>query len=112
LPSAQPETKKRTVESAQDVPKEDLISRKAAIELFADAHPLDYISQAYLEKIRALPSVKPKIVRCKECKHWRSGDGAFGRCYVVHEDEEIGTYKTMMECFAEDFCSWAERREE
>lgn len=69
----------------------------------------DYI-QSVVQRLRQAQGVE--LIRCKECKHWRSGDGAFGRCYVIHEDEEIGTYKTMMECFAEDFCSWAERQGE
>lgn len=53
LPSAQPESEKRKAESAQNVPKEDLISRKAAIDA------LDCINGVE-EVLRALPSAQPE----------------------------------------------------
>jgi len=39
----------------------DPIERQAAIEVFADAHPLDYNAQSYLAKIKALPPAEPEI---------------------------------------------------
>ena len=46
----------------QEKIKDDTISRQAAIEVFADAHPLDYNAQAYLAKIRSLPSAQPEPI--------------------------------------------------
>lgn len=80
---------------------EDLISRAAALELFTDAHPLDYISQAYLEKIRTLPSTK--IIRRKECRWFHPGVAPekYGAECVVMK-------RRMRET---DFCSYARRRD-
>ena len=38
---------------------EDAISREAAIDIFGDVHPLDHNTNAYIEKIKELPSVTP-----------------------------------------------------
>lgn len=53
-----------------------------------------------------------QIVKCKDCKYWNTADGKFGMCEAVHYDDEIGTYKIRVECSMEDYCSWAERRED
>jgi len=37
----------------------DLINREDAIAVFGDVHPLDHNANAYLSKIKALPSVPP-----------------------------------------------------
>ena len=54
LPSAQPKTEERKEESAQNVPKEDLISRKEAIDA------LDCINGVE-EVLRSLPSAQPTL---------------------------------------------------
>ena len=36
---------------------DDLISRKAALESLGEPHPLDYNANAYVQKIKDLPSV-------------------------------------------------------
>lgn len=54
LPSAQPEIDERTEEFAQNVPKEDLISRKAAIEAMGKA-------QWAKERLMELPSAQPTL---------------------------------------------------
>ena len=53
LPSAHPEIQKRKEESAQNVPKEDLISRKEAIEAMGKA-------QWAKERLMELPSAQPE----------------------------------------------------
>lgn len=53
-----------------------------------------------------------QIVKCKDCKYWNTADGKFGICEAVHYDDEVGTYKIRVECSMEDYCSWAERRED
>ena len=55
---------KNTVESIWGEPCEDCISREAVLEIFGDIHPLDYNANAYVNKIKALPSVQP--TRLKE----------------------------------------------
>jgi hypothetical protein len=65
IPSTQPKSKERTAESSQNVPKEDLISRKAAIDAISIAQ--DELHNAYsVGLIRAkkiiseLPSAQPE----------------------------------------------------
>ena len=77
---------------------DDLISRQATIDAFGDVHPLDYNAQAYLSKIKDLPSAQPEIVRCKECKYRGEKPIADGRYWCELHD-------TFMY-----YCSDAERR--
>ena len=65
LPSAQPETEERKEESAQNVPKEDLISRKAAIDALKNERsdwncdhnvPVDHC----IDAIYSVPSAQPE----------------------------------------------------
>lgn len=71
LPSAQPEIEERKEESAQNVPKEDLISRKAAIEVIDAVFPVDPMKSEYAQGIACgaalaktyveqLPSAQPE----------------------------------------------------
>lgn len=62
---------------------------KDAKLLFSDAH----------EYIDCLPSAQPEIIRCKDCKWWRSD----------HTCQEHSLVSPML---ANDFCSRAERIEE
>ncbi len=60
----------------------DLIERQAAIEAICkacsmegDYHKCDGYPEAstwcdYLVALRALPSVPPEIIRCKDCRYW------------------------------------------
>ena len=63
---AQPEIEKRTEEFAQNVPKEDLISRKAAIDVLATMQGLCTSKAALVQnskiwqQIKDLPSAQPK----------------------------------------------------
>lgn len=89
LPSAQPvhhgetaEMVKSTSESSQNVPYDDLISRKAAIDAvtsLCDDCDSDYCGSCRVgypgEKncrkvLEDLPSAQPEIVRCKDCKYF------------------------------------------
>ena len=36
---------------------DDLISRKAVLEIFGDVHPLDYNARAYVKQIEELPTI-------------------------------------------------------
>jgi len=81
----------------------DLISRQAAIDatweepMYAD--PLNVLTEVR-DRLKALPSAQPEIIRCKDCRYYRWASDMCDYPYataqnVVHED---------------DYCSKAERR--
>jgi len=89
LPSVQPETEERTGESAQNVPKDELISRKAAIDAVRDQDAIiSPISDDVLlvdkamvmTELMMLPSVQP------EKQHGRIFQG------IIVEYPTISTY--------------------
>ena len=82
---------------------DDLISRQAAIDALGDIHPLDYNAQAYKARLEKLPAAEPEIIRCKDCKHWQKSSINYNE-YVCY----WGGYVKQ----EDDFCSWAERKEE
>ena len=45
----------------------------------------------------------PELIRCKDCKHWQ-----YESCFV--ESEECDADSIILDRFAFDFCSRAERR--
>ena len=47
----------------------DLIDRQAAIDALK---PCAGVGNRALDKLRALPSVEPEIVRCKDCRHFEA----------------------------------------
>lgn len=74
----------------------DLISRQAAI----DALEWKWAGKAAIDAIKNLPSAQQEIIRCKDCKknpHWE-----WVGCPMTGKN----TRKP------DDFCSYAERREE
>lgn len=75
----------------------DFISRQAALSALASTAG---VGNRALDKIRALPSAQPEIVRCKDCK-WFHDMGCAIR--IVDESDEPKE---------EDYCSFAERRTE
>ena len=91
----------------------DLISRQAAIEALAKFVPYaicDESTESYTNGltdaynlILQLPSAQPEIIRCKDCKHWQKSSINYNE-YVCY----WGGYVKQ----EDDFCSWAERREE
>lgn len=93
MPTAQPKSEERTAESAQNVPKEDLISRKAAIDAAESAFVRGVFPTPY---IRELPSAQPEIIACGDCKHWICHDRRCG--YWNHGVKPL------------DWCCHAERR--
>ena len=99
--TAQSKTEERLAETAQNVPKDDLISRKAAIDVLEERlHANGYSNVALVSELNRsigylmrLPSAQPEITRCKDCEHWTNDDCPFAWGKV--EDA---------------FCSYAERR--
>ena len=90
---------------------EDCVSRQAAIDAIwhsvgSENGELQSFAEVIIadaeEEIKALPSVQPEIIRCKECKEFRR--------YI---DTDI-TFCDRTECERkpDDFCSYAERRQD
>ena len=79
---------------------DDLISRQAAIDATWEepsyTDPLNVLTEVR-DRIEALPSAQPEIIRCRECK-FASGDS---RICMKFGHSPIGEL---------DFCAWAERR--
>ena len=58
---------------------------------------------------------EPKIIRCKDCKHWIPYDWMFSEIWqskniADYPEDEIGCEWSDMSMKANDFCSRAERR--
>ena len=55
-----------------------------------------------------VPSAQPEIIHCRDCDYWISG-------FINDNDDFIppkcGKYQQMVGHFADDYCSYAERRE-
>ena len=79
---------------------DDLISRQAALDATWEepsyTDPLNVLTEVR-DRIEALPSAQPEIIRCRECK-FASGDS---RICMKFGHSPIGEL---------DFCAWAERR--
>ena len=79
LPSAQP----TQTNKSNALKSLDCISRQAAIEAvnsyMADnwIEDSDWHADGIAYEIRRLPSAEPKIIRCKDCKHWTDENGGF-----------------------------------
>ena len=85
---------------------DDLISRQAAIDAIncdititgrQNAELVAATIGAFVDRIKALPSAQPDIIRCRNCK-FASGDS---RICMKFGHSPIGEL---------DFCAWAERR--
>lgn len=71
----------------------DLISRA---ELFNRLAPVQTLAEAYAV-IQGMPSADPEIIRCRDCKHFGGGTYCYERDDMWDEN---------------DFCSYAERKEQ
>ena len=79
----------------------DLISRQAAIEAASyECGELRGVFGRIEERLKALPSTQPEIVRCKDCVHYDlAKNGYNGNC-----NRQYAVFT------AYDFCSYGERR--
>lgn len=76
-PSVQPKSEERTAESAQNVPKEDLISRKAAIDVIRSYYDEQYASCDSIEElIEKLSSAQPE----RKTGRWIAEPNCWYRC--------------------------------
>ena len=79
----------------------DTIYRQAALDC------VTYDVESTVERIKELPSAKPQIIRCKECKHWTNNIGDSNLRDDFCNEAVHGFY---YRCSGDDYCSKAERR--
>lgn len=82
---------------------QDLISRQAALDAF------NYVGEYNLilyQSIKNMPSAEPKIILCKDCKHYW-----IHKCMDSMPIERCDLEQTFYDP-GRDFCSLAERRED
>ena len=99
----------------------DLISRQQALEAFGlsektrkyggDHSGYDTMMMYEIQDtIEDLPSIQPKRIRCKDCKHWIPYDWMFSEVWqskniADYPEDEIGCDCCDMAMKANDFCS-------
>lgn len=81
----------------------DLISRQDAINAIKERDPGCWEDACYI--IENLPSAKPKIIGCKDCKYYLDSKE---KCELI--DTRLHFYETNKTWDEGCFCSWAERR--
>ena len=101
----------------------ELISKESAIDaVMRDVssirtHEFNAGATRAANRIKQLPSAEPKIIRCKDCKHWIPYDWMFSEVWqsknmADYPEDEIGCNLCDMAMKANDFCSRAVRRTE
>ena len=85
----------------------DTISRQAAID---EIRKCRFVVDA-IEKIKALPSAQPEIIRCTECKHYREYDSKYVENAVVVQcmADRYPISETIPDGW---FCAGAERKDD
>ena len=89
----------------------DLISRKAAIDAirastskYTGFMEMEmYTDDDAVEAIEALPSAQPEIIRCRDCRHWYTGDG-------YNHENGAQCALTHMWMSPDDYCSYGRRK--
>ncbi len=79
---------------------DELVSKRDVILMYKRLVDYEHLDEeTFIENVKVLPSVEPKIIRCKDCRHGLMDDDGFIDCVKLTKDtDELG------------FCSWAERR--
>ena len=96
----------------------DLISRQAAIDTSLEFF-VEFLGGAFdenlqkklIERINALPSAQPEIIRCTECKHYREYDSEYVANAVVVQcmADRYPISETIPDGW---FCAGAERKDD
>ena len=126
MPSAQPTLYGYEIEHLAyiaTVMQKEGVTAEYAVRTFGDmSRALRMIIEELQEKVEKslsamqLPFAQPEIVRCKNCKHWMPYDWMFSEVWQSknmddYPEKEIGCAYCDMNMGANDFCSYAERRE-
>ena len=87
----------------------DLISRQAAIDGFCEmASDIDSLCTVsdYVHFLETMTSAQPEIIKCRDCKYyeWMSNR--------VPDEQTWFCHNWNVETGKDDFCSYAERRED
>lgn len=94
----------------------DLISKAKTIEMMRKHQPLEYGNDTFgmalnvmwrcmVNVVQDVPTVNAvPVIRCKECIYW---DKKYDKC-----DRNELAYGSRQDVSEDDFCSWAERKEE
>lgn len=88
----------------------DLISRQVAIDAIHNLYAIHWSEGSWIDQkdafkaLNSLPSAQPELIRCKDCKHWRS-NGDFPRGQYCTRFQGSGY---IWHSRPEDFCSLAE----
>lgn len=96
----------------------DMVYRQAAIDLIDGIETerlkgnIELIYAPAIKGLRALPSVQPEIIRCKDCKWWERINDTIGYCHATKHchyssNWEISIYRRQRPDF---YCADAERR--
>ena len=99
----------------------EMISRQAALNLFPDDNlywdvNAGYIAPHYAKTLlKSLPSTQPDVIRCKDCAYCDSDvvDVPYGMTKKIFWCDRLyaGANENLV-VDPDDFCSWAERRED
>ena len=94
--------------------EDDLISREAAISLANDLiieddahHDYNQAINNYAAELIGLPSAQPEIIRCKDCRYYKTYQYVNGIRQFLPKCGFNDIYVA-----EEDFCSQAERRQD
>ena len=99
---------------------EQLISRQAAIDAYGDWYVEEGTADGFIGTVKqlleGLPSAQPKIIRCKDCKHWMPYEWMFSEVWQSqniddYPEDEISCNYCDVHMKSSDFCSQAVRRE-
>lgn len=109
-------SEERTAESAQNVPNDELISKKSAIDC-VKASPINgWVKEDLIQALETAPSAQPEIIRCKGCKHqvkeWRTDKRLKDNGYMVCGCDVVGDACGYWALLGQDddYCSMAERK--
>lgn len=88
---------------------EDLISRRAAIDVVMECYDNNELFEVYEDRLNNLPSAQPRteIIQCKDCKFYKEYKYVNGKPKYLPVCGFHAIYPK-----PDDFCSAAERRED
>ena len=93
----------------------DALRKMQTYKLFSGDDMLLIDQAGAMTELMLLPPAEPKIIRCKDCKHWIPYDWMFREIWqskniADYPEDDIGCDCSDMAMKADDFCSRAERR--
>ena len=97
----------KIVKDSQGLAKElvnDCISRRAAIDIVRfECGEWEGLAKTIIKRFEQLPSAQPEIIRCRDCRHWYTGDG-------YNHENGAQCALTHMWMSPDDYCSYGRRK--